>query len=79
MFVVRSGRAPRAQGFSRASCSSNVRRRASTPIPASSMLAIHRPPVNVTCGLWIASMLLAGIGVLALRRTFEEQDAREKP
>ena len=35
--------------------------------------------VTLTGGLWIASMLLAGIGVLALRRTFDEQDAREKP
>ena len=35
--------------------------------------------VSLSGGLWIASMLLAGIGVLVLRRTFDEQDAREKP
>lgn len=35
------------------------------------------PQVTLTGGLWLASMLLAGIGVLVLRRTFDAQDARE--
>ncbi len=35
--------------------------------------------VTLTGGLWIGSMLLAGVGVLMLVRTFDAQDARDKP
>ncbi|MEO5687009.1 MAG: CPBP family intramembrane glutamic endopeptidase [Burkholderiaceae bacterium] len=35
--------------------------------------------ITLTGGLWIASMLLAAVGVLFLMRTFDEQDSREKP
>jgi membrane protease YdiL (CAAX protease family) len=44
-----------------------------------SLAADDSAQITLTGGLWIASMLLAAVGVLSLVRTFDQQDGREKP